>query len=174
MLAKLNYPEISMDQAPAESVQLLERVRKKFGGIPPIKGQIANSPVTLESYLDISDNMEKSSFSKVEQQAIYLLVSSYNECGYCTNAHTNALKNIFKQPSEAVDAVVAGNPTGHEQTDALLSTVQALLDGRGQISEEQRQRFLAAGYSDNQLIDLLSAIAMKVITNYMGRLAQLG
>ncbi|MEP5761743.1 MAG: hypothetical protein ABJ327_21015 [Litoreibacter sp.] len=173
MLAKLNFPVISIATAPPEVVPLLERIKKKFSGIPPIKGMMANSPVTLESYLDLSDNMDKTSFSKIEQQAIYLLLSSYNQCGYCMNAHTHALKNIFKQPPDSVDAIVAGQPTGHAKTDALLDTVRALLEGRGEVSEGQRSRFVEAGYTEAQLIDLLAAIAMKTLTNYMGRLAQL-
>lgn len=42
-----------------------------------------------------------------------LTISVYNECGYCTRAHTNILKTVDKQPAVAVDAIVAGNPTGH-------------------------------------------------------------
>lgn len=174
MRANLEYPILSMSDATDETVQLFERVKKKFGGIPPIKGAIANSPVTLESYLDISDNFSKAGFTPTEQQIAFLTISLYNQCDYCTKAHTNALKNIFKLPGDIVDSILAEQPTGDAKVDALVDTCRSLMDHKGEIPEEIRVEFVAAGYSERQLIDLLSAIAMKAITNYFGRLSGLG
>lgn len=53
----------------------------------------------------------------------------------------------------------------------LLDTVRAMLNGRGEISEVQCRRFTEASCSNEQLVDLIAAIAMKLITDNLGRLA---
>ncbi|MCV0428900.1 MAG: carboxymuconolactone decarboxylase family protein [Roseibium sp.] len=168
------YSVLNLETAPSASAPLLERINSIFGGILPLKGVMANSPVTLKSYLDILGNMNDTDFTKIEQQSIYLVASMYNGCGYCTDAHSRGLKKIFKMPEDQVDAILSGRPTGDEKIDALVNVTQEILETRGAISDEARHRFLQAGYTDNQLIDLLSALAMKLITNYLGRLSGLG
>ena len=174
MSAKIDYPVYSLQTVPEDAKPLLERINTIFGGVLPLKGMMANSPVTLKSYLDILGNMNDTDFTKIEQQSVYLVASMYNGCGYCTDAHTRGLKKIFKMPEDQVDAIVAGKSTGDEKIDALVAVTKEMLETRGAISEEARSRFLAAGYTDNQLIDLLSALAMKLITNFLGRLGGLG
>ncbi len=174
MSAKIDYPVYSLKTVPEDAKPLLERINSIFGGVLPLKGMMANSPVTLKSYLDILGNMNDTDFTKIEQQSVYLVTSMFNGCGYCTDAHAKGLKKIFKMPPDQVDAILAGQPTGDEKIDALLCATLDLLENRGAISEEARNRFLSAGYTDKQLIDLLSAIAMKAITNYLGRLGGLG
>lgn len=174
MTAQIDYPVYSLKTVPEDAKPLLEKINSIFGGVLPLKGMMANSPVTLKSYLDILGNMNDTTFTKIEMQSVYLLTSMYNECGYCTDAHSKGLKKIYKMPEDQVDAILARTPTGDEKIDALLAATLELLENRGAITEEVRARFLAAGYTDNQLIDLLSAIAMKAITNYLGRLGSLG
>ncbi len=174
MTAQIDYPVYSLKTVPEDAKPLLEKINSIFGGVLPLKGMMANSPVTLKSYLDILGNMNDTTFTKIEMQSVYLLTSMYNECGYCTDAHSKGLKKIYKMPEDQVDAILARTPTGDEKIDALLAATLELLENRGAITEEVRARFLAAGYTDNQLIDLLSAIAMKAITNYRGRLGSLG
>ncbi|MDK2973055.1 MAG: hypothetical protein PWP23_2810 [Candidatus Sumerlaeota bacterium] len=168
-----HYPVLNRDSASELAQPILENVQKAFGKIPNAIGTMANAPLTLKSYAEIGANFAKAGFRPVEQQIIFLAVSVENECAYCIAAHSTALKTNFKVAASVVDAIRAKTPTGDTKYDALIATVRAMVQNKGYLPDETRSAFLDAGYSPTQLIDLLSAIAMKTITNYFDHLTRI-
>lgn len=172
MIQKLNLKKLTLETASDEIKPVLQGIDKKFGKIPNIVAAMSNAPVTLQNYAALGANFAKSGFKPVEQQIIFLTISVENDCDYCTAAHSMALKGGFKIPAEVVAAIRAKTPTSDPQRDALIETVRELVRRKGYLSARLRNAFFAAGYSQTQLIDLLSAIAMKTLTNYLDHLAE--
>jgi AhpD family alkylhydroperoxidase len=164
---KISLPLQSLDTATDDVKPILEGVHKKFGKIPNIVATMANAPVTLQNYAALGANFANAGFKPAEQQIIFLTISVENGCDYCTAAHSTALKGGFKMPAEIVAAIRDNASTGDVERDALIETVRELVRGKGYLSAQTRDAFLAAGYTLTQLIDLLSAIAMKTLTNYL-------
>ena len=81
-------PALTVEQAPAASVPLLEGVQKAFGILPNVFKTLAHSPAALGSYLQFSQAFGTNSLSAVEREAIALAVTQVNECEYCLAAHT--------------------------------------------------------------------------------------
>ncbi|MEW4530068.1 carboxymuconolactone decarboxylase family protein [Maioricimonas sp. JC845] len=165
--AQSTFAPLSIDTAPEAARGTLEGVQKKFGFVPNILGVMAHAPATLDAYLTLGSILENTSFSPREQQLVLLAVSVENECRYCTAAHSTVLKSMLKVDAETVAAVREGRDLPDAKQNALVQTVREIVRERGHVSEETVAAFTEAGYTPPQLLELLVAVAMKTITNYL-------
>jgi uncharacterized peroxidase-related enzyme len=168
-----HFPLLTMETAPEEALETLESINKKFGKIPNIIGTMANAPNTLKSYAALGANMARAGFDPIEMQLINLAISVENECRYCVSAHSTALKKGLKVDADVVRAIREGNSVDTENWNALVTTVRELVRSKGALSRQTVAGFTDAGYSKQQLLDLLTAIAMKTLTNYLDHLTQI-
>ena len=51
------------------------------------------------------------------------------------------------------------------------ASLQAILNQRGDLNDEQIARFKAVGYDNQQLLEIILGIAQKTISNYTNKLA---
>jgi uncharacterized peroxidase-related enzyme len=158
---------LTLANAPAGSKPTLKGVQKAFGFIPNLMGVFANSPEVLKGYLALDAEWSKTAFTPEERTFALLAASLENECGYCTAAHSAVAKAFLKVPSETVAAIRAGESTGDKKTDALVTLVRELVGKRGHASPASIDAFLAVGYTRNQVMEVLIAVAMKTISNYL-------
>ena len=162
---------LTIANAPAASKPVLEGVQKAFGFIPNLMGVFANSPEMLKGYLALDAEWSKTSFTPQERTFALLAASLENECGYCIAAHSTVAKAFLKVPAETVAAIRAGESTGNKKTDAMIALVRELVSKRGHASPETIETFLAVGYTKNQVMELLLAVAMKTISNYLDHIS---
>jgi uncharacterized peroxidase-related enzyme len=163
-----NYLEpLTIANAPTGSKPTLEGLQKAFGFIPNLMGVFANSPEMLKGYLALEAEWNKTSFTPQQRTLALLAASLENECGYCIAAHSTVAKAFLKVPAETVAAIRAGNPTGDRKTDALITLVRELVSKRGHANESTIEGFLAAGFTKTQVMELLMAVALKTISNYL-------
>jgi uncharacterized peroxidase-related enzyme len=162
---------LTIANAPAGSKSTLEGVQKAFGFIPNLIGVFANSPEMLKGYLALDAEYNKTSFTPQERTFALLAASLENECGYCTAAHSTVAKTFLKVPAETVAAIRAGESTGNKKTDAMISLVRELVSKRGHASPEAIENFLAVGYTKTQVMELLMAVALKTISNYLDHIS---
>ena len=62
--------------------------------MPNLLGVIAEAPIALTAYIDLTDLLGKASLSAVEQQVMMLAAIYANACGYCMAAHSTAARMI--------------------------------------------------------------------------------
>ncbi len=74
------------------------------------------------------------------------------------SAITEALRNRTAMPNEKLQV--------------LHDTTLAMVRGRGQISEEETQRFYDAGYAQRQLFEIVLGLSQKVMSNYVNHIAE--
>ena len=77
----------------------------------------------------------------------------------------SAIADRNKVPTEVTDAILAGTPIGDAKLQALNLVVTTTVDARGRPCEDDLAAFLAAGYSEAQVLGVTLAIAVK-ISNY--------
>lgn len=168
-----HFSLLTMETAPDDAVETLEAINKKLGKTPNIIRTMANSPVTLKSYAALGANMASAGFDPVEMQIINLTVSVENECRYCIAAHSTALKKGLKVDSDVVSAIRNNEGLAQENWHALVTAVRELVRNKGAVSSQTISAFTEAGYSKRQLLDLLTAVAMKTLTNYLDHLTHI-
>ncbi|MEG0065438.1 MAG: carboxymuconolactone decarboxylase family protein, partial [Pseudomonas sp.] len=79
---------ISLESATDTTRPVLEGVKKKIGFLPNLFTTLAKAPVALETYVQASAILGKTSLSAKEKEAVYLATSQVNGCDYCLAAHT--------------------------------------------------------------------------------------
>jgi hypothetical protein len=62
-----NFPMYTIDTAPAESKEALDRARRAFGFVPNLLGILATSPAALGAYLSVSEAFSVSTFTEIER-----------------------------------------------------------------------------------------------------------
>lgn len=163
----------TIETAEADAAERLEAAQKATGMIPNMYAMLANSPGLLSTYLDGYQRFRTGSgFSPAEQEAVFLTISRFNECHYCMAVHSFVADNVSKTPIEVTDAIRDDQPIVDERIGAIVAMTRALLDTHGHPAEADVTAFLRAGFTDEQVLELLLAIAVKTISNWANHLFQ--
>ena len=166
----MNVKPLNEKNAPEAAREVLAQVRKKFGFVPNLLGNMAHSPALLKAYLTVSSLLDESSLTPTERQVVLLAASAENNCGYCVAAHT-AIAAMQKVPQDAVDAIRNRRPIADAKLEALRRYAEETVETRGWPSEATRKRFFDAGYSASQALEVVLGIGMKTLSNYTNHLA---
>lgn len=165
----MNVTPLDEKTAPQAVREVLAQVRKKFGFVPNLLGNMANAPSLLKAYLAVSTLFDESSLTPTERQVVLLAASAKNNCGYCVAAHT-AIAAMQKVSQDAVDAARNRRPIADAKLEALRRFAEETVETRGWPSEATRKRFSDAGYSPSQALEVVLGIGMKTLSNYTNHL----
>ncbi|MDB5981803.1 MAG: alkylhydroperoxidase [Pseudomonas sp.] len=157
-------PALTLEQAPAASVPLLENVKKSIGMLPNVFTTLAHSPAALGSYLQASQAFGKASLNKVELESIALATSQLNECEYCLAAHT-LFGGKAGMSAEAIRSARDG------QLNAYTVLARQIVETHGRVSDEHLAAARAAGLTDAKIIEVVMQVALLTITNYVNNVA---
>ncbi len=160
----------TIESAPEKAKPLLAASKKAYGFIPNLHGVFAEAPALLEGYQALSEVYGRSSLSAAEQQVVLLAVSYENACHYCVAAHTGAGK-MAGLSDENIEALRNGAPLPDAKLEALRQFTQRMVQSRGWPGDAAIEAFLQAGYTKQQLLDVILGIAVKTMSNYTNHLA---
>lgn len=157
------------DDDPAVAA-LLGKAKAGIGMIPNMYANMANAPGLLETYLSgYAAFRSESGLSAAEQETVFLTVSRVNGCSYCVTAHST-IADMTKVPTEITDALRNGTTLPDPKLDALATFTLAMLETRGLPSSAQVEAFLGAGYTEQHVLYVVLALAVKTISNYSNHL----
>ena len=158
------------ETAPEASRATLESTAKKYGFVPNLYGVLAGSPAAVQAYAGINKALEQSALSPVEQQVVALTVSTTNDCAYCVGAHSTVAQMIH-MPEQILAELRDQRDLSDTKLNALRLLVVSVLHHRGWVPEEDLNQFAAAGYAERQLLDVLTIVALKTLSNYVNHIA---
>ncbi|MDX2505094.1 MAG: carboxymuconolactone decarboxylase family protein [Gammaproteobacteria bacterium] len=157
----------TIDDAEPLAKTILESTQAKLGFVPNMYYAMANSPGLLNTYTQgYSAFREKSGFSSMEQEVIFLAISQVNGCEYCMAAHSFLAKAASGVPSDVTAAIRDGKQVPEIQLSALSVFARLMVTSRGLPSQSEVKAFLSADYSDEHILEIIHAIAIKTISNY--------
>ena len=146
---------------------VLEQAQKQVGFIPNMYARMVNSPGLLETYLTGYDRFRKESgFTPAEQEVVFLTISRENGCHYCVAAHSFLADNKSGVPTVVTDAIRDGRRVPDAKLRALSEFTRALLGTRGRPDRADVDAFLAAGYTERQILEIILAVAVKTLSNW--------
>jgi AhpD family alkylhydroperoxidase len=166
-----NFPVHSIATAPENSKPVLEQLQKGFGFIPNLAGVIANSPKLLTAFSGVFQQVHSSSLTEPEIQIVLLTDAVTNACEYAVAFHT-ALGQQAGVSGEETEAIRAGRAPKDARFAALSLLAKTLIEKRGHVSKLELDSFLAAGFSKEQIFEVIAIVAASTITNYAGTIAQ--
>jgi uncharacterized peroxidase-related enzyme len=157
------------EDAPEKSQPLLDAVEKQLGVVPNLFRLIGNSPAALEGYLGLNGALGRTLDAKTRER-IALAIAQANGCDYCLSAHAYLGLNLAKID----DAEIALNRAGHSgdaKADAAVVFARKVLDTRGRVSDADLAAVRLAGFTEAQVIEIVAAVALNVLTNYVNNVA---
>lgn len=147
--------------------EILDLAHKQVGFIPNMYANMANAPALLGTYLHGYGLFRKESgLTPTEQEVVFLAVSDANGCKYCTAAHSMIADKMSGVPAPVLQAIRAHQPIPDAKLAALFALTQDLVRHLGQPDAKNVQAFLQAGYSERDLLYVVLAISVKVLSNY--------
>jgi uncharacterized peroxidase-related enzyme len=166
----MQFPIHSKETAPEASRATLEATAKKYGFVPNLFGVLAESPTAVQAYAGINKALEQSALSPVEQQVVALTVSATNDCAYCMGAHS-AVAQMVRMPEDVLAALREQRPLSDQKLNALRALVLSVLRHRGWVPEADLEHVVAAGYTQQHVLDVLTIVALKNLSNYVNHIA---
>ena len=160
----------TVSSAPPASRPLLERTQQAFGFVPNLAAVLAEAPAALEAFLALDAAFGRSSLSATERQVVLLTVSRVHECGYCMAAHT-VIAGGQRVPADVVAALRGGAALADARLEALRTLTLAVVAKRGRLDEADLGAFFSAGYTRAQLLEVLTGVTVKTLTNYANHVA---
>jgi AhpD family alkylhydroperoxidase len=155
-----------METAPAASKPHLEAVKGAWGFVPQLHAVLAESPLALAAYDGLFTTVAKeTTFAPDELQAVYIAVSVFHGCEYCTMGHTWMAREA-KLDEGAIQALRNGDPISNQRLQALRAFTESVVRERGMVGEDAVQAFIDAGFTKAHVLDIITVIAVKTISNY--------
>jgi uncharacterized peroxidase-related enzyme len=168
---RMTLPRVEVASAEPKARELLERAHEQLGMIPNMYALMANAPEALDTYLYGYERFRKESgFSPAEQEVVFLTISYENACDYCMAAHSVIADTRSHVPAPVTDAIRAGAEVPDRRLGALSEFTRAILAKKGRPERSDVEAFLAAGFTERQILDVVLAIAVKTISNYTNHL----
>lgn len=163
----------TLDTAPEKAKERVEAVQKANGFIPNLIGVLANSPQALEMYQEVSKLNSKNSLTPEEIEVVQITAAAHNGCDFCIAGHTKIAESRLKMSPAVVEALrTRTNIDENAKYQALAQFTMALIEQRGQISNEELAVFKSAGYNDQNVLDVIMGVALATLCNYANTVAQ--
>jgi alkylhydroperoxidase family enzyme len=165
-----HYPIHTIASAPEHSKSALEKLQQTFGVIPNLATAIANSPKLINSLVGVFQQVHSSSLTEPEIQIVLLTDAVANSSTYAVAFHT-ALALQQGVSSEETDAIRELRVPTDKRFAALSTLAKRLIEKRGHLSDQELDSFIAAGFTKEQVLEVIAVVAASTITNYAGTIA---
>ncbi|MCL5246939.1 carboxymuconolactone decarboxylase family protein [Cellulophaga sp. 20_2_10] len=160
----------NIESAPEAAKPLLEASKKAYGMIPGLHGVLAGSPGLLKAYQDLHQLFTETSFNNDELTVVWQTINVEHACHYCVPAHTGIAK-MMKVDDAIINALRDETPLADAKLEALRTMTLSLTRNRGNVSQEDLEAFYAAGYGEQQVLEIILGLSQKVISNYTNHIA---
>lgn len=165
-----NYPIQTIASAPEGSKPALEQLQKAFGVLPNLPAVIANSPKLVNSLVGLFGQVHSPGLSEAENQIVLLTDAVTNSSTYAVAFHT-ALALQQGISAEETTAIRERRLPTDKRFAALSALAKTLIEKRGHLSEQELDAFISAGYTKEQVLEVVAIVAASTITNYTGTIA---
>ena len=166
-----NFTLHTVESAPKESKPLLEKSVKAFGSIPNLHAVMAEAPTLLDTYQALHQAFLETSFTDEEKTVVWQTINIEHNCQYCVPAHT-AIAKSMKISDDVINALKTGSALPSEELNVLRDTTLAMVRQRGVINEAELDKFYTAGFTQQNLLEIIVGLAQKVMSNYTNHLAK--
>ncbi len=163
--------EIDVSEADGKLTEMYAQLLKQRGKVSNILKAHSLNPAAMDDHLDLYMTLMfgKSGLSRLEREAIAVVVSASNECAYCVNHHAESLRQYIDD-EETLGLLMTAD--GLETLEPRLSNIvrhaEKLTDAPGAMTESDLGELRAEGLSDKDILDLTLIVGY---FNFVNRIA---
>jgi uncharacterized peroxidase-related enzyme len=163
--------EIEVSEAEGRLAEMYAELIEKRGKISNILKVHSLNPQAMDDHLDLYMTLMfgKSGLSRLEREAIAVVVSASNECEYCVNHHVESLRHFLKD-EDTLNRLATAD--GLETLEPRLSNItrhaERLTTAPVAMTESDLGELRAEGLSDRDILDLTLIVGY---FNFVNRIA---
>lgn len=105
------------------------------------------------------------------RERIAIATAQVNGCDYCLSAHSYLGLNLARMSSEEI-ALNRKGASGDPKADAAVRFATKVAQTRGKVSAEDIAAVKGAGFSEAQVVDIVSVVAENFLTNLINNVAE--
>lgn len=158
---------ITNETADTEQKALLDAIHAQLGMVPNFLRVFANSPAALRAFLGLHGVAGEGRLDPLTRERIALALAQQNACEYCLSAHT-AIGRKAGLSGEEIAANRAGT-SGDAKAAVAVAFARALVEHNGDVTNGELADVRAAGYTDAEIVEIITHVGMNVLTNILGR-----
>lgn len=158
---------VTDEVATSEQKELFHAIEAQLGIVPNFLKVFANSPSALRAFLGLHHIAGEGSLDPQTRERIALSVAQQNACEYCVSAHT-----AIGRKAGLTGAEMEANRAGSSHDAKAASAVafaRALVDNMGDVTTTEISAVREAGYSDAEIVEIITHVGMNILTNLLGR-----
>ena len=165
------FPVHTIQSAPDASKPALKQLQSAFGMIPNLIGAMSTSEILINSLVGLFGKVHGGSFTEAQVQIILLTDAVTNASTWAVAFHTALALKEGIDPAD-VKAIREGRPPQDSKFAALSILARTMIEKRGHLNDEDVDRFRAAGFGEDHLLEVIAAVAASTITNYTGSITK--
>ncbi|KUJ34007.1 carboxymuconolactone decarboxylase family protein [Streptomyces sp. MI02-2A] len=167
-MSRLNAP--SPDDVPEAAQGILDNIGAQFGFVPNMFMTLASNPTVLDVVMTLQGTLSRVLDAKT-RHTIALAVSQANGCDYCLAVHTYVSSELGGMSSDDIDLARAGSSIDPQRA-AVARFAQQVVAGRGQVSDADLAAVRGAGYTDPQILAIVTVTVQVLLTNFLNNVNQ--
>ncbi|MGW5063143.1 carboxymuconolactone decarboxylase family protein [Streptomyces sp. NPDC004096] len=167
-MSRLSTP--SPEDTPEASEPILDSISAQLGFVPNMFATLASNPTVLEVVMTLQGTLSRVLDAKT-RHTIALAVSQANDCDYCLAVHTYVSSEFGGMSSDDIDLARAGSSIDPQRA-AVARFVQQVVASRGQVSDADLAAVRGAGYSDPQILAIVTVAVQVLLTNFINNVNQ--
>lgn len=158
---------VTPETANTDQKELLDAIQGQLGMVPNFLGILAHSTDALKAFLGLHGIAGAGSLDAQTRERIALVIAQGNSCEYCLSAHTAIGKKAGLNSAE-MDANRAGTSQDAKAAAAVVFA-KALNENLGNVTQAEFNAVRAAGYSDSDIVEIITHVGMNILTNLIGK-----
>lgn len=155
---------IKLADANGKARPLLEAAKSRNGKEINLVSAFANAPAVLASYLSFASTLSEGALDPGLREKIAVATAGYNRCNYCASAHTYIGQRLGISNQELSANLVGASEDS--KSSAALDFAMQLVSKRGHIDDNDMNSVRNAGYSDEEIVEIVAHVALNTFTNY--------
>ncbi|MGO9199293.1 MAG: carboxymuconolactone decarboxylase family protein [Limisphaerales bacterium] len=161
---------IQTNGATSEHKRSLKSSHLKLGKAPNFLQLMANSPASLRAYILADAALVRGRLTARQREQVALAVAEINGCAYSLSAHYETGKRLGLTHDQMQSArnATATDP----KAEMMLRFTQAVVLQGGEISEDDFQALVKAGFTNEQIVEIVANIALNIFSNYFNTVAK--
>jgi uncharacterized peroxidase-related enzyme len=167
-MSRLNV--LAPDDVPDGTKRILDNVGAQFGFVPNMFATLASNPTVLEVVTTLQSTLGRVLDAKT-RHTIALAVSQANGCDYCLAIHTYVSSELGGMSSDDIDLARAGTSIDPKRA-AVAHFAQRVVASRGQVSDADLAAVRGAGYTDSQILAIVTVAVQVLLTNFINNVNQ--
>ncbi|MBT5073322.1 MAG: peroxidase-related enzyme [Kordiimonadaceae bacterium] len=161
---------VTPETANLDQKNLLNAIEGQMGMVPNFLGVLAQSPDALKAFLGLHEIAAGGALDPQTRERIALVIAEENACEYCVAAHTAIGRKAGLTTSE-----IESNRAGSSQDARAAAAVEFarnLNEHKGDLTQAEFEAVRAAGYSDAEIVEIITHVGMNILTNLIGKAVQ--